>query len=148
MSDDHTVGSSATEVTVKVAVTCRAEVYDQQAAQRRASLSFAQETSAMLGANYAMVGQVRTTLVGVTVIETKRGTLALFIEVEGVWVYQWNTARLGMLAKQIAGTQKQEALARLLREEGVQTAGMHLTGSEQTKLPADPSRIIITVASG
>ncbi len=45
----------------------------------------------------------------------------------------------------ITGAKKQEALALVLREEGVQTAGIHLTGSAQTTLPADPSRIIINV---
>lgn len=52
---------------------------------------------------------------------------------------------LQALAKRIAGARKQDALAFLLREEGVQAVNMLLSGSERVMLPADPSRIIITV---
>ncbi len=146
ISPDHIVGSRATQVTVTVAVTCRAEVYDQQAALRLAAISFTQETSAALGSNYALVGRVTTTLTDVTVTDTKRGILTLSMEAEGVWVYQWSPKHLEALAGQIAGTRKQEALALVLREEGVQTARILLTGSGRAKLPADPSQILIEVA--
>jgi hypothetical protein len=145
MSSDHSVGSRARQVIVTVVVTCRGEVYDQQAALRLAATSFSQEVTTTLRSNYTLASRV-TALTGVTVTDTKRGTLALSIEAQGLWVYQWSLNHLEVLAKQIAGKQKQEALALLLREEGVQTASMHLTGSEQTTLPADPSRITITVA--
>lgn len=143
---DHPAGARATRVTVTVAVTCQAEVYDQRAALRLAASSFTQEVTNTLGTSYALVGRVTTTLVGVMVTDPKLGTLALSIESEGVWVYQWSPAHLEALARRIAGTRKQEALALVLREAGVQTASIHLTGSEQTTLPTDPSRIIINVA--
>jgi VCBS repeat-containing protein len=129
-----------------VAVTCRAEVYDQQTAKLFAETSYTREESTVLKANYALMSQV-TTLTGVTVTDTKRGTLVLSIQAEGVWLYQWNTAHLEVLARRIAGERKQDALALVLREEGIQAASILLSGSEQTTLPADPSRIIITVAS-
>ena len=143
---DHPAGSRATRVTVTAAVTCRTEVYDQQTALQLAATSLKQETATTLGANYALVGQVMKTLVGVSVTNPKLGTLALSIEVGGVWVYQWSPKHLEALARQIAGAQKQEALARVLREEGVQTASIYLSGNELTMLPADPSRIMIAVA--
>jgi hypothetical protein len=142
---DHAVGSRATAVTVTVKVACQSEVFDQHTARLFAAISFTQEVSAALGANYALVSQITTTLAGVTVTNTKRGTLALSIQAEGVWVYQWSLTRLQALAKRIAGARKQDALALLLREEGVQAANMLLSGSERATLPADPSRIIITV---
>jgi hypothetical protein len=145
---DHPVGSRATRVSVTVAVTCQSEVYDQHAARRLAASSLTQGTATALGTNYALVGQVRTTLVDVRVTDAKRGTLTLSTLAEGVWVYQWSKGHLEALARRIAGTPKQEALVRLLREEGVHTASIHLTGSEQTTLPTDPSRIIINVAGG
>jgi len=40
----------------------------------------------------------------------------------------------------------QEALVRLLREEGVQAASILLSGSERTMLPSDRSRIAIIMA--
>ncbi len=143
---DHLAGSRATQVTVTVAVTCRTEEYDRQTAQRLAASSLTRETSTTLGANYTLVGQVTTMLVGVSVTNTKRGMLMLSIEAEGVWVYQWGSAQLEALARQIAGAQKQEALAFVLREEGVQSASIYLSGNEQTTLPADPSQILIEVA--
>jgi hypothetical protein len=146
ISADHTVGSRATQVTVSVAVTCQSEVYDQQAARRLAATSLKQETATALGATYALVGQVTTALVGVRVTDPKRGTLTLSTLAEGTWVYQWSLAHLEALARRIAGTGKQEALAFLLREEGVQTASILLTGGERTMLPADPGQIAITVA--
>ena len=146
ISVDHAVGSRATQVTVTVAVTCRSEMYDQNATQRLAAVSFMRETSTALGSNYALVGQVTTALVGVAVTDTKRGTLALSTLAEGVWVYQWSLKHLGALAKRVAGTQKQEALVLLLREAGIQTASIHLSGGEGTTLPADPSQILLTVA--
>ena len=146
VNTDHSAGSRATQVTVTVAVTCRTEVYDQQAALRLAASSLTRETSTTLGANYALVGQVTTTLVGVSVTDTKLGTLALSIEAGGVWVYQWSSAHLEVLARQITGASQQEALALVLREEGVQAASIHLSGSEGTTLPADPGQIRIAVA--
>jgi hypothetical protein len=56
--------------------------------------------------------------------------------------------RLQALAKRIAGARKQDALALLQSLEGAQAATMHLSGSERATLPADPSRIIITVGGG
>ncbi len=143
---DHPVGSRAKQVTVAIAVTCRGEVYDQQAARLFAAVSFTQESRTTLGANYALLGKVTTTLVGVAVTDTKRGTLALSIEDRGEWVYRWKLAYLKTMARRIAGTSKQEALALIIHEEGVQTASIHLVGNEQTTLPTDPSRIIINVA--
>jgi hypothetical protein len=143
---DHPAGSRATQVTVTVAVTCRTEVYEQQAALLLAATSLKQETSAILGSNYALVGRIRTTIVGVSLTDTKRGTLTLSIEAGGVWVYQWSPKQLEDLAKRIAGTQKQEALAFVLRDEGVQTASIYLSGRERATLPADLSQILITVA--
>ncbi len=146
ISVDHAVGSRAAQVIVTVAVTCRGEVYDQQAALRLAAASLKQETATALGAPFALVGQVTTTLVGVRVTDPKRGTLMLSTLAEGTWVYQWSPAHLEALARRIAGTQKQEALVRLLREEGVRTASIHLSGGDGATLPADPSQITITVA--
>jgi hypothetical protein len=143
---DHTVGSRATQVTVTVAVICRAEVYDQQTAQRLSAISFIQNTRTALGANYALVDRVTTALTGVMVTDTKKGMLALSIQAEGVWAYQWSLAHLEALARRIAGSRKQAALALVLREEGVQAASMRLTGSEQVTLPVDPGRIMITIA--
>ena len=143
---NHPAGSRATQVTVTVTVTCRAEAYDQQAALQLAASSFTQEVTTTLGTDYAPVRRVTTTLVGVTVTDTKRGTLMLSIGAEGVWVYQWSPKHLGALAKRIAGTQKQEALVLLLREAGIQIVSIHLSGSEGMTLPADPSQILITVA--
>ncbi len=145
MSTDHAIGSRATQVTVTVMVTCRGEVYDQQAAKLFAATSFSREESAALKANYALMSQVMA-LTGVTVTDPKRGTLALSIQAEGVWVYRWNTAHLEVLARRIAGERKQDALALVLHEEGIQAASILLSGSEHVTLPVDPGRIIITVA--
>ena len=142
---DHPAGSKAAQVTVTVAVTCRGEVYDQQAALRLAAISFTQETTIALGAHYTLLGQVTTTLTAVAVTAAKQGTLTLSIEVGGVWVYQWRLVHLEAVAKRIAGARRQAALVLLQSLEGVQTASIHLVGSEQSTLPADPGRIIITV---
>jgi len=147
ISIDHPVGSRAAQVTVTVVVTCHGEVYDRQAALRLAAIFFTQETTTALGASYTLVGQVTTALLGVAVTDVKRGTLTLSIEVGGMWVYQWSPAHLKAVAKRIAGARKQAALALLQSLEGVQTASIHLAGSEQTTLPTDPNRIIISVAS-
>jgi len=146
ISADHTVESRATRVTVTVAVTCRSEVYDQHTALRLAASSFTRRTSAALGTPYALVGQVTTTLTSVMVTDPKLGTLALSTLAWGVWVYEWRLAYLQALAKRIAGARKQAALALLQSLEGVQTASIHLAGSDQTTLPADPSQIIIRVS--
>ena len=143
---DHPVGSRATQVTVTVAVTCRDEVYDQQAALRLAASSFTQEVTTTLGTNYAPVSRVTTTLRDVRMTDPKRGILTLSIEAGGVWVYQWDLKHLEALAKRITGTEMQEALVLLLREAGIQTVSIHLSESEGMTLPADPSQILIAVA--
>ncbi len=79
---NHPAGSRATQVTVTVTVTCRAEVYDQQAALLLAANSFTQEVTTTLGTNYAPASRVTTTLVGVTVTDPKRGTRSCSVRQE------------------------------------------------------------------
>jgi hypothetical protein len=145
ITSDHQASDRATNVTVTVAVTCTGEVYDHQAAQSMAANLLRQGAARDPGPGYALVGNLVTDVMQVSVTDTKKGTLSLMVEAEGVWVYQFGAVQKQALAKLLAGKSKQNAQALLLEQKGVTTAAIQFSGSNGNTLPSDPTQIIIMV---
>jgi hypothetical protein len=118
VSANHAAGDHAPNVTVRVSVTCKEEVYDQQAAQAMAANLLAEQVGTELGPNYALAGSIVTKVTKVTVVDTK-GTLAILVRAEGVWVYQFSKTVLDGFANHIANMSNQNATQYLMSQQGV-----------------------------
>ncbi|HEY6284442.1 MAG TPA: hypothetical protein VIX20_02160 [Ktedonobacteraceae bacterium] len=118
VSANHAAGDHAPNVTVIVSVTCKEEVYDQQAALAMAANLLAKQASTELGSNYALTGNIVTEVTKVTVVDTK-GTLAILVRAEGVWVYQFSNSVLQGFTNHIANMSNQDATTYLMSQPGV-----------------------------
>jgi hypothetical protein len=120
VSANHAAGDHAPNVTVRVSVTCKEEVYDQKAAQIMAASLLAKQVGTELGPNYApLAGSIVTKVTRVTVVDTK-GTLAILVRAEGVWVYQFSKTVLDGFANHIANMSNQNAMLYLMSQQGVE----------------------------
>lgn len=144
ITSNHVAGDKASNVTVTVQVTCTQEVYDQQAALSMAVNLLMQEAANNLGPDYALVGNVKSTVTQVTMTNPQQGTLSLFVTAEGIWVYQFSTAQKQALANMVAGKSKADALALLVQQPGVSQAEIAISGGGNT-LPQDPHHILIII---
>jgi hypothetical protein len=118
VSANHVAGDHAPNVTVIVSVTCKEEVYDQSAALIVAANLLAKQASTDLGPNYALTGNIVADVTKVTVVDTK-GTLAILVRAEGVWVYQFSESVLQGFANHIANMSNQDATNYLMSQPGV-----------------------------
>src|SRR6266700_1552137 len=118
VSANHAAGDHAPNVTVIVSVTCKEEVYDQQAALTLGANLLAKQASTDLGPNYALMGNIVAKVTRVTVVDTK-GTLSILVRVEGVWVYQFSNTVLQGFANHIANMSNQNAINYLMSQPGV-----------------------------
>jgi hypothetical protein len=118
VSANHAAGDHAPNVTVIVSVTCKEEVYDQQAALSMAANLLAKQASTDLGPNYALTGNIVANVTRVTVVDTK-GTLSILVSAQGVWVYQFSNTVLQGFANHIANMTNQDAITYLMSQPGV-----------------------------
>jgi hypothetical protein len=118
VSANHAAGDHAPNVTVIVSVTCKEEVYDQVGARTMASNLLAKQASIDLGPNYALTGSIVSEVTRVSVVDTK-GTLAILVRAEGVWVYQFSNSVLQGFINHIANMSNQNATQYLLSQPGV-----------------------------
>jgi serine/threonine protein kinase len=135
------VGTKANSVTVTVSVNCNAEEYEPLAAQTTASTQASASFQKDLGANYALVGSVQTTVGSASL--GSGGTINIPVTAEGKAVYHFSN--LASLARSIAGKNEQDAHALLLKQQGVQDATIQISGNGDV-LSTDPNNIKITVA--
>jgi hypothetical protein len=145
------VGQEATQVTVRVSVTCAAEVYNADEVQSRITALLSQEATTHLGSAYTLQGEVTWTLSAISVVDGRRGIVNLHVQAQGLWAYQLSTAQLLTLTTLIAGKHTQEAQTILLRMQGIRQ--INITSSDwwddlsQQALPQDPGRIQVLVIS-
>jgi serine/threonine protein kinase len=145
VTSDHAAGDTATTVTVSVTVTCTGETYDQDGAQSLAAKLLQDQARADLGAGYALVGKVLTAVTQANIADANSGTIAVAVNTEGVWAYQFSAAQEQALAKLIAGKKKQEALSLLSQQKGIEKVAVQLSGGDGNTFPADSSQIKFVV---
>jgi hypothetical protein len=121
---NHAAGDHAPNVTVTVAITCKEEVYNQQAALAMAASLLTTQASTDLGPNYKLTGNIVTGVTRVTVIDTK-GTVAILVRATGVWVYQFSDTVLRGFANHIANMNNQVAKNYLMSQPGVSAVNIN-----------------------
>jgi hypothetical protein len=139
---NHVAGDHAPNVTVTVAITCKEEVYDQQAALALAESLLKKQASEQLP-GYALTGNVVTAVTNAMVIDTK-GTVSLTVFAQGVWVYQFTDAVQQDWKNHIAHMSEQAATNYLLSQPGV--SDVKITISSGTTLP-DAANITIKIVA-
>jgi VCBS repeat-containing protein len=141
---DHPIGSEATHVTITLSVTCQAEVYDAQAVQQLASATLGEQARTKLGAGYSVQGTIKTTVTQVATTEAAHGTLSLLVGAQGTWSYQFGSAAINQLSRQITGLPRQEAIHLLKQDGHIQAVSITETWNA-TNIPSDPAHIQIMV---
>lgn len=140
---NHVAGDRAPNVTVTVAITCKEEVYDQQAALTMATTLLRAQAGKDPGPAYALTGNVVTAVTKATVVDNK-GTVSLLVSAQGVWVFQFIDAVKQDLANHIANKSEQDAKTYLLSQPGV--SDVKITISSGTTLP-DAAHITIEIVA-
>jgi hypothetical protein len=143
VTSDHNAGDRAGNVTVTVTATCTGETYDQKAALALAADLLKKDASTDPGPGYQLVGALVTTVTSAKVVDTQKGIIALHVEAEGIWVYQFTDAQKQMLANLIKGKSKKDALAALAMQPGVAKVSIDISSGDV--LPTDASQITINI---
>lgn len=141
---NHKADDKAGDVTVTVTVTCKGEVYDVQAARAMAADWLRSDAATQPGAHYALVGD---TVIGTPqVVATSSGVVTLNVSAEGIWAYQLSDSQKQLMAQVIAGKPLTDAVALLLKEEGVSHVTITTDGGWGSALPTTPGDIKFTVS--
>lgn len=139
---NHNVGDQAKTVTVSGTATCTEVAYDQKGALTIAATELKAEAAKKLGAGYALVGSLLTSMTSATVINTQN-TVSLVILAQGVWVYQFTDAIKTSLKNKLAKESESKALADVNGTTGVMSAKISI--SSGTTMPTNPGDITITI---
>lgn len=86
---NHKANDRTADVTVTVTVSCKGEVYDEQATQLMASDLLWRDATSQLSDHYILVGD---TVIGTPQVTTttETGTVILTVSADGIWVYQFS----------------------------------------------------------
>ncbi len=144
---DTPVGGKTVNVSVTVTVLCKAEVYDQKAAQSIVAALLTHEAQANLGAHYVLVGDVVAVVTQAAVIDTNQEKTTLLVKADGVWAYHFSSDEQRNLASLIHGKTKQGAENILLKQAGIAKIAFQFASDDKSTLPIDPSQIKIVIQS-
>src|SRR6266568_555560 len=125
---DKNAGDIAQSFNVKVTVTCNAEAYEPEVAQKQAEVLLERQASTDLDPSYVLSGNTVTTITQVSVTDTKKGTLALTIIADGIWAFHFSDSQKQTLAKLIEGKSQQDAQDLLSHQTGVSGAQVTVSG--------------------
>jgi hypothetical protein len=129
VSANHKVNDIAPTVTVTGTATCSEEVYDKTGAQKLASDALKAEAATNPGAGYAPVDTILTSVMQVTVIDSKH-TVSVLVHAVGVWAYQFSTTLKAQLASAIANKNKSSALTYLKAVTGVRDVTIAISSGD------------------
>src|SRR5581483_852492 len=141
VKSNHQAGDRADSVSVGVMISCVGEVYDMQAVQVLANRDLTQDAAINPGPSYVPVGAILAQVAKAT--PDVRGNIALVVNASGVWAYQFTDAQRMHMAGLITTKNSQDAKTILLRQAGVHTVTITLTGVGVTTLPGDTHHITI-----
>lgn len=137
------VNESAKKVVVTVTATCTGQVYDKAGAVSLADNEYRIHAANFLGASYALIGGIKT--VFTQVVDTQRGIIVLWLNVQGIWLFQFSTFKKQELVALIRGKSQKDASALLLKQEGVATMDIQVPWwvpwFRRNTLPTDVNRI-------
>lgn len=145
---NHAVGMEATQVHVLLTQTCRGAVYSTQALQTLMTQQMSQQATAQLGTSYHLLGSnVQTSIIQVQPTHASQRIVSIQVRGQSTWVSQFSPSHLSALTALIAGKLVAEATTQLLRDPGIQTVSLHVTGRDSTRLPPDPHAIHLVIVT-
>lgn len=142
---NHQAGDRASSVTVSVTMSCVGEVYDMQAVQTLAARDLTQDAATNPGPAYVPVGAIQTQVAQAASDPQTQGNIDLVVNASGVWAYQFTDTQRTHLASLIAGKSSQDAKTLLLKQPGVHTVTITLTGVGVTMLPDSTQHITVDI---
>lgn len=144
INTNHIAGERAANVTVAVTETCSGEVYDQQQAHATAGELLKIDAMKSFGANYALLGDVTTTIIRAGLINPA-GKVSVLVKADGVWAYRFSDTQKRQLAQLITGKSEKDAVATLATTAGVHSVSVQVNGGDGSTLPTDTKQITIVV---
>jgi hypothetical protein len=141
---DHKAGDEAKDVSVTVSETCTGIAYSAHTLTQDATQLFTSDAIKKLGAHYTLFGDIHFTISHATAMKNGQQQAQMLVEVTGILVYQFTPTIQQQLIKRVAGKTKQQAVATLLSQPGIQGAQITTRGGNQT-LPQNPGNITIVV---
>jgi serine/threonine protein kinase len=142
----HSAGEAFSQVTVTVTFTCTGEAYTTKDATDLAKQLLTNAAQNQLGAQYALVGQITSSIVSSSA--GGQGTENLVVSASGIWAYQFSATDQQNLAALIAGKTTQEARQTLLAQPGVADATIQITSGSGQTLPTKAQEIKIEIKTG
>jgi hypothetical protein len=136
VGDKGPTGSAASGM-ASVTETCTGQAYKQAELNTLAATLLNQTAQKQVGAGYALVGNVVTS---VTTVSTS--PVELQVAAKGVYAYQFSQAQKAALANLIKGMSAAQAIATLEKQTGVKSASIP---SGVATLPTSPNQITINV---
>jgi hypothetical protein len=145
------IGAEATQVTVMVQVTCRAEVYRADQVQAQIADLLSRSANTRLGSAYLLLGKVTPIVNTITTLDARQGVVSMHIQAEGTWAYHLSATQLHRLVALVAGTLLHAARTTLLHTQGIHQVSIATNDwwddAGQQALPSDPNRIQVVVIS-
>ncbi|HVB23901.1 MAG TPA: VCBS domain-containing protein [Ktedonobacteraceae bacterium] len=144
INTNHIAGDRAVNVTVTVTETCSGEVYDQQQAHATAGQLLKVDAMKSFGANYALLGDVTTTIIRAGLLNPA-GQISVLVKADGIWAYRFSDTQKRQLAQLITGKSEKDAVAALATTAGVHSVSVQVNGGDGNTLPTDTKQITIVV---
>jgi len=141
---NHKTGDRATSITASVIVTCRGEVYNQQAAKDMATRLLQRKIATAPSTSYTLTNTITTTVAHAQLSDAQ-GTIALLVKAESFGMFQFSDAQKQELAALILGKSEQEAQSILLNQTGISQVVIRLSGGNGHTLPTDLRHITLNV---
>ena len=140
---DHPAGTEAAQVSVTLNETCIGEAYNAQAFNTLVTQTTSHAAMSLLGADYSLIGNVRTSSIKSIVEDQKRGAITLQVKGTGVWFYRLHQQQIEQFKNMIARKSDTQAKAILLNASGI--ADVSLSIKNGTMVPTDKSRISFVI---
>jgi serine/threonine protein kinase len=140
VTSDHQVNDATTNLTVKVTITCTAEIYNSQEIQSRSEQMLNERAQTLFGTNYSLTSNMKVEITHIAT-DIKHGTL-ITVVASGLWTYQFSSARANQLARLITGKDKRDAQSILSDQKGVQSVHINISNNDNT-MPNDENSINI-----
>jgi hypothetical protein len=144
VASDHQPGDEAKHVSVTVSVTCAGIAYAAHEVDANATQMLTRDAITTLGATYALLGAIQVTIVHGKVLSPRQGVVSVLVQIAGTWVYHITPGRQQQLLHLIAGKPRQQAIAVLLLQPGIQGVQITVKGGNQM-LPQNPGEITIRI---
>ena len=138
------MNSEASDVTVRVSLTCKGLVYDEQTLHDIAISMYQKDGLAKFGDGYHVVGDMVMGTV-MHAISNVNSNPQLLFTLSGIWSFQYTQARKQDIEHMIAGKPEDAALLLLHIRKDIRNVTISTSGLPGSALPSSPASITIIV---